>query len=157
MAEITRNTAKRFWETKTLEELTKAEWESLCDGCGLCCLQKLQDDETDIVYYTRISCQYLDIGTCRCKVYDERFDYLPECLDLSPQTFQAALPWLPPTCSYKRVYEGLPLTEWHPLLAENTEDRHLLGHTASAFAISEKQVPEEDWEDYLIDIIQLED
>jgi len=146
-----------FWEQKKLHELNQEEWESLCDGCGLCCLQKLQDDETEEVFYTAISCQYLDVDTCRCKVYENRLEHLPECLNLDYANFHGALPWLPPSCAYKRVYEGKPLAEWHPLVAKNNDAIHRDQRSVRHFAISETKVAEEDWQDYLIDLIQLDD
>lgn len=150
-------TTHPFWEEKKLHELNQAEWDALCDGCGLCCLQKLQDDETDEIYYTSVSCQFLDTNTCRCKVYPKRFEYLPECLNLNMDTFQSALPWLPPSCAYKLVYEGKPLEKWHPLVSKNKASIHRSHRSVRHFAISETEIDEDDWQEYLIDLTQLDD
>jgi uncharacterized cysteine cluster protein YcgN (CxxCxxCC family) len=146
-----------FWQEKALHELSREEWESLCDGCGLCCLQKLQDDETEEIFYTSISCRFLNIESCRCSVYEKRFEYLPECLNLTVETFQTALPWLPPSCAYKRVFEGKPLADWHPLISGNRQAIHQKKRSVKHFAISEAEVAEDDWQDNLIDLLELED
>ncbi len=104
----------RFWESKALEELSREEWESLCDGCGRCCLHKLQDEDTDEVFYTNVACRLLDTATCRCTQYTERTTLVPECLVLStdePDQFS----WLPATCAYRLLWEGGGLPTWHPL------------------------------------------
>lgn len=144
-----------FWEHKTLEQLDRKEWEALCDGCGLCCLQKLQDEETDEIAYTSISCQFLDIQSCKCQVYENRFEHLPECMNLTYDTLNTALPWLPSTCAYKRVYEGKKLAKWHPLVSGNKESVHQYLRSARSLAVSETEVDEQDWQDYLIDIVQI--
>lgn len=94
-----------FWKRKTLAQLDQDEWESLCDGCGLCCLQKLEDEDDGSVYYTRIACKLLDLQSCRCTNYAERIRFVPDCIQLTPaqaDEFQ----WLPPTCGYRLVAEG---------------------------------------------------
>lgn len=140
---------KRFWEVKTLQEMSSDEWESLCDGCGLCCLQKLEDDEDDSVYYTRIACKLLDRDTCRCTNYAERKRYVPDCIQLTMDDVDN-FHWLPPTCAYRCLSEGKPLPEWHPLLTADSESTIKSGITMVGKMRCETEVPEDDWENYLI-------
>ncbi|KAF1854344.1 hypothetical protein Lal_00045021 [Lupinus albus] len=102
-----------FWKRKTLAQLDQEEWESLCDGCGLCCLQKLEDEDDGAVYYTRIACKLLDLKTCRCTNYPKRRDFVPDCIQLTPAQADE-FRWLPPTCGYRLVAEGKDLPPWHP-------------------------------------------
>jgi len=105
-----------FWEQKSLSEMSHDEWESLCDGCGKCCLQKLEDEDNGDVFYTDVSCQLLDVKTCRCKDYENRLARVPECIDLTPQT-ASEYTWLPSTCAYRLLAEGKALEPWHPLIS----------------------------------------
>ena len=130
---------KPFWETKSLEEMTAAEWESLCDGCGRCCLNKLEDEDTGEIVLTRLSCALLDIGQCRCSDYANRFDKMPDCINLTPEKVRT-LKWLPATCGYRRVKEGRGLAWWHPLLSGDPETVHQAGISVRGFARSEKGV-----------------
>jgi hypothetical protein len=106
----------RFWETKTLEQMTAQEWEALCDGCGRCCLFKLEDEDTHEIFYTRVICRYLNLETGACGVYSERTQRVPTCLKLDPQRV-SELGWIPRTCAYRRLAEGRHLATWHPLIA----------------------------------------
>ena len=130
---------KRFWTGKKLEELTPSQWESLCDGCGRCCLQKLKNPTTGKVYYTSVSCFLLDTQTCRCSDYDLRHVLVPDCLRLEPRNIPN-LRWLPKSCAYRRVAEGKDLPEWHPLVTGDPESVHTTGHSIRHRAISEKHV-----------------
>jgi len=109
-----------FWRTKTLEEMTEAEWESLCDGCGRCCLVKLEDDDTGRLHATDIGCRLFDASTCRCHDYANRSKTVPDCVTLTPDAVRT-LSWLPPTCAYKLVGEGRDLAWWHPLVSGDPE------------------------------------
>jgi uncharacterized cysteine cluster protein YcgN (CxxCxxCC family) len=111
-----------FWKTKTLEEMSSVEWESLCDGCARCCLEKLEDEDTGKIYFTHVSCKLLDAGLCACKDYKNRSDKVPDCVRLTPENVRT-LNWLPPSCGYKLVAEGRDLYWWHPLISgdPNTE------------------------------------
>lgn len=111
-----------FWETKTLEALNPQEWEMLCDGCGLCCLNRLQDEEDDHapIYLTRVACQCYDLEAGQCSDYANRFEKAEGCMRLTVERV-AEYDWLPETCAYRRIYEGKPLPAWHPLI---TKDRH---------------------------------
>ena len=139
-----------FWQHKKLTEMSAVEWESLCDGCGKCCLHKLQDEDTDELVFTSISCRYLDSETCRCQVYSKRKRLVPECLTLSA-TDLGSLKWLPSSCAYRLLHEGHDLPYWHPLVCGERQTLHLDQMSVKNKVISEDQVAEEDWEDYIID------
>jgi uncharacterized cysteine cluster protein YcgN (CxxCxxCC family) len=140
---------KPFWETKTLEEMTTAEWESLCDGCGRCCLNKLEDEDTGEIVLTRLACSLLDIGQCRCSDYANRFDKMPDCINLTPEKVRT-LKWLPATCGYRRVKEGRGLAWWHPLISGDPDTVHQAGISVRGFARSEKGVREHNFVRYII-------
>lgn len=125
-----------FWKRKSLRQMSRTEWESLCDGCALCCLQKLEDEDTGDVYYTDIACKQLDIDVCRCRNYGERLQLVKSCLVLSadePETFR----WLPATCAYRRLSEGRQLPSWHPLITGDPDSVHSAGISARDKAVSE--------------------
>ncbi len=105
-----------FWRSKSLEEMTEAEWESLCDGCGRCCLVKLEDEDTGRILATDIGCRLFDAGTCRCRDYENRSQAVPDCVTLTPDAV-LTLSWLPPTCAYRLIGEGKDLPWWHPLVS----------------------------------------
>lgn len=130
-----------FWKRKSLSDMSQDEWESLCDGCALCCLQKLQDEETGDVYYTDIACKLLDVDTCRCTNYAARARLVTSCLVLTtddPETFE----WLPGSCAYRRLSEGKDLPEWHPLLTGDPESVHDAGVSLRGKAVSETEESE---------------
>lgn len=133
--------SKPFWEEKSLEEMTRDEWESLCDGCGQCCLIKLEDEDTADVYMTRLACKLLDTTSCRCKDYGNRHATVPDCVVIKPETVRK-LPWLPATCAYRLLAEGKPLFWWHPLVSGRPETVHEGGASVQGFARSEDGVPE---------------
>jgi len=108
-------TSTEFWKHKRLSQMSHDEWESLCDGCGRCCLHKLEDEDDGRIYYTRAACSLLDIKSCRCKDYDNREKLMPDCLQLSVDNAQY-FDWLPETCAYRLLAEGEPIPEWHPLI-----------------------------------------
>jgi uncharacterized protein len=127
--------------TKHLDEMTHAEWESLCDGCGRCCLKKVQDEDTGRVAYTDVACRLLDRKRCRCKRYAERQALVTDCVTLQPANLHA-LPWLPVTCAYRRLAEGRPLAWWHPLVSGDPETVHRAGISVRGRTISERAVPD---------------
>ncbi len=112
-----------FWQQKTLDDMSDAEWESLCDGCGQCCLHKLMDEDTDEIYFTNVACRQLNIKTCQCRNYARRFEYEPDCIKLTRENLPT-FEWLPPTCAYRLLAEGKPLPAWHPLLTGSKAAMH---------------------------------
>jgi uncharacterized cysteine cluster protein YcgN (CxxCxxCC family) len=141
----------RFWETVPMKKLTPAEWEALCDGCGKCCLNKLEDAETGEVALTRVACRLLDDQTCRCAQYPIRHQFVPECIVLTPKTVRANLYWLPQTCAYRLVHEGRPLYYWHPLVSGTAQSVHDAGISVQGLTVPEFEVDDDDWEDHIIE------
>jgi hypothetical protein len=141
----------RFWEQKSLGEMSREEWESLCDGCARCCLVKLEDEDSGELCYTSVVCRYLDIGQCRCSVYAERTRLVPDCLQVTRENV-TQLYWMPQSCAYRLLAEGKPLPEWHPLVCGNRERIRVAGIPVSGYAISEEQLTDEDdLEDFILD------
>lgn len=141
---------ERFWELP-LEKLTPKEWESLCDGCGRCCLNKLEFEDTGELAFTRVACKLLDGHSCRCGSYANRHDYVPECVVLTPKKLKEIDWWLPRTCAYRLRSEGKPLYDWHYLISGDPESVHRAGISVRDWTVSEAVLPEEDWEDYIIE------
>lgn len=142
-----------FWEVKSLDEMSDTEWESLCDGCGRCCLHKLEDEDSGEVVFTRVSCKLLDTETCRCSDYGNRFEHVPDCLTIKPLDRQK-LSWLPDTCAYRLLSEGRPLENWHPLVSGRADSVRDAGISMAHLCLNETYVPLEDlfthvicWED----------
>jgi uncharacterized protein len=139
-----------FWQDKSLEEMTDSEWESLCDGCGRCCLNKLEEEGTDRTFYTDVGCRLLDAKTCRCRDYAHRLDKVDDCVQLTPQSLKD-ITWLPPSCAYVLVAEGKALYWWHPLVSGDPETVHAAGVSVRSHTLSsEKDVPDEDLEDHIV-------
>ena len=130
-----------FWKSKTLDEMTTEEWESLCDGCALCCMHKIEDEDTDEIFYSNLACKLLDLSSCRCSDYANRVSKVPECLRLTPGD-RAAFEWLPSTCAYKRIARGQDLLPWHPLVSGRPETVHEAGISVMGLAISENDTDE---------------
>ena len=139
-----------FWRVKSLTEMTRSEWESLCDGCARCCLIKLEYDDTGEVDHTEIACRLLDLKTCRCSDYPHRQKKVADCLSLTPRKVRQ-LKWLPATCAYRLVAEGRDLYWWHPLVSGDPETVHEAGISVRGRVISEEEAGEP--EDHIIDWI----
>jgi uncharacterized cysteine cluster protein YcgN (CxxCxxCC family) len=142
---------RRFWETVPLNRMNAAEWEALCDGCGKCCLNKLEDADSGEVFFTRVACRLLDGETCRCGQYDNRRQFVPECVFLTPTTLPDVAYWLPSTCAYKLLHDGQPLADWHPLVSGDPDSVHKAGISVRGWTVPEFEVPEEDWEDHIVE------
>ena len=127
-----------FWKRKRLEEMSRPEWESLCDGCGRCCLHKLRDDETGELSFTNVACRLLDLHSCQCGNYARRRRFVPDCVQLTVDELRQ-IDWLPPTCAYRRLDEGHDLAWWHPLVSGDPETVHTAGISVRGRAVSEKQ------------------
>ena len=140
----------KFWENKTLDEMSGKEWELLCDGCGRCCLNKLEDKETGIIYHTNVSCRFLDISECKCICYDVRKRYATGCHILTPEKIRT-INWLPSTCAYRLLNEGKSLPPWHHLLTGDHDMVHDAGISVRNIAISESKVDMDNLEAYIID------
>lgn len=125
-----------FWESKPLEAMSRKEWESLCDGCGLCCLVRLEDEDTGRIMPTRVHCKLFDPENCRCTDYPNRQAHVPDCIQLTPGNI-ANLPWMPKSCAYRRVHEGRGLAWWHPLVSGDPETVHSAGVSIRRQTISE--------------------
>src|SRR5438046_530508 len=142
--------ANSFWKTKSLDEMSKAEWESLCDGCARCCLEKLEDEDTGQVYFTHISCRLLDAGLCACRDYQNRNDKVPDCVRLTPQNVRT-LNWLPPSCAYRLVADGHDLYWWHPLISGDPNTVHEAGVSVRGRVQgTENEIPDADLEDHIV-------
>jgi uncharacterized cysteine cluster protein YcgN (CxxCxxCC family) len=145
------NNSLPFWRRKSLENLTRKEWESLCDGCAKCCLQKLEDEETRQIYFTNIVCDLLDLQSCRCTHYKERSTRVPNCVTLKPKDLADPY-WLPPSCAYRLLAEGKDLPPWHPLRHDgDSRKMRLSGHSILGKVVPEAEA--DDWEHHLIDWI----
>ncbi len=139
-----------FW-TLPLDRLTPDEWEALCDGCGKCCLNKLEYEDTGELEFTRVSCRLLDGQTCRCSKYETRRDYVPECVQLTPKSIREIAYGMPRSCAYRLRFEGKPLESWHYLISGSHETVHEAGISVRGWTVSETTVPEEDWDQYIIE------
>lgn len=132
---------KPFWETKTLAEMNPREWESLCDGCGLCCLVRFEDEDADEIIPTRVHCRLFDGQSCTCTDYANRKQYVPDCVKLTPGNIEQ-LKWMPLSCAYRRLHEGKPLPAWHPLVTGDSESVHKAGVSIRGQTINEDTLDE---------------
>ena len=138
----------KFWEYKTLSKMSDKEWESLCDGCGKCCLNKLIDDETEELHFTNVACHLLHTKSCQCRKYDQRFKLVNDCVKVSLDDIQQ-FHWLPASCAYRRLAEGKPIPEWHPLITGSKSAMHKSGFSVRGKIISESSIDPEKLEDYI--------
>ena len=141
-----------FWRRKSLAEMTRAEWESLCDGCGRCCLSKLEVEDTGRIYFTDVGCRLLDGETCRCRDYAHRTKKVPDCVQLTAKNV-GEITWLPPTCAYRLVAEGRDLYWWHPLVSGDPDSVHAAGISVRgrvALSETELEASDEELEDRIV-------
>jgi hypothetical protein len=136
-----------FWHVKTLARMNAQEWESLCDGCARCCLEKLEDSDSGEVSYTNIGCGLLDVKACRCTNYDNRKRFMPDCERLTPGNIPF-LKWMPSTCAYKLLSEGKDLPDWHPLVTGDPDSVHKAGISVRGRAVTAEQAG--DFEDHIV-------
>ena len=141
--------ADQFWKLKKLEDMPKEEWEALCDGCGKCCLVKLEDEEDSNIYYTSVHCRYLEEATCRCQCYTERTSLVPDCVWLTPAGARE-YHWLPKSCAYRLVAEGKDLPWWHHLVSGDRQTIHKAGMSIIGRSVSEDFVHPEGYDEYVI-------
>ena len=139
----------QFWKKYPLDALNAQEWEALCDGCGLCCLVKLEDEDTQEVAYTKVACKLLDCTTARCSNYPERLDYVPDCIQLTPEKLRQ-IHWLPASCAYRRLNEGKSLPSWHYLNTGSRQSVIQARKSAAGRCISETEVDEEQIDEYIV-------
>ncbi|MDB4219131.1 MAG: YcgN family cysteine cluster protein [Emcibacteraceae bacterium] len=141
-----------FWKNKSLTQMSRKEWESLCDGCGLCCLHKLEDEKSSVISYTDVACRLLDIQNCRCKNYTWRKKLVPDCVILKPEQV-SEFKWLPKTCAYRLISEGRDLYSWHPLISGHENSVHRAGISVQNKVVSERDAG--DLEDHIIEIDEI--
>ena len=139
----THKPTKPFWETKRLAEMSAAEWESLCDGCGLCCLIRFEDEDTGEIIPTRVACRLFDGQLCHCSDYANRKAHVPDCIKLTPGNIEDLL-WMPKSCAYRRLHEGRGLALWHPLISGDPESVHRAGVSIRGQTISEASLADPD-------------
>ncbi len=138
-----------FWQCKALSEMTAAEWESLCDGCGRCCVIKLEDEQSGVIDDTDVACFLFDSEHCRCRDYANRQARVPDCVKLTPETANT-IAWMPKTCAYRLLAEGRPLYWWHPLVSGDPETVHLAGISVRHRVVDEREVPDAELEDHVV-------
>lgn len=140
----------RFWDLP-LKSLARDEWEALCDGCGKCCLNKIEYEDTGELAFTKVACKLLDGESCQCSSYPNRHDFVPDCVVLTPKKLKQIAWWLPATCAYRLRAEGKPLYDWHYLISGDRESIHRAGASVRGWTVSETSVTEDDWDDYIIE------
>ena len=140
---------RKFWQKTPLEDMSSLEWEALCDGCGKCCLLKLEDEDTLDVHYTSVSCRLFDGESCTCGNYPLRKQLVAGCVVLTPENIERNAHWMPSTCAYRLLFEGQALPEWHPLLTGDPNSTHTSGASVKGKTIPEFDVDEDDLENFL--------
>lgn len=139
-----------FWRSKSLTEMTPTEWEMLCDGCALCCLHKIEDEDTNEVFYTTVVCHLMD-DQCRCTQYERRCELVPSCVKLRPEDVES-FHWLPPSCAYRLIHEGKELPEWHPLISGKADSVIKAGASVlNVYEVKDNEITEDEMLDYVID------
>jgi uncharacterized protein len=140
----------KFWDSVPLTDMSRSEWEALCDGCGRCCLLKLEDEDSHEIAYTSVACRLFDEQSCTCGQYALRKQLVKGCVMLSPENIERHAYWIPDTCAYRLLFEGRPLPGWHPLVTGSSESVHDAGISMRGRVVAEYDVSEDDLEDYLL-------
>jgi len=143
--------SERFWESKTLFEMTHEEWESICDGCAKCCLTQLQDDETEQLVFTNVACDLLNDNTCLCTDYENRSDRVPSCVTMDAGNVEQAAEFAPPTCSYRLLLQGESLPEWHHLITRDKDTIHQQNKSVQGRVVFQREVAEDEYEDHVVE------
>ena len=138
-----------WWHDKPLQELSRSQWEALCDGCAKCCLHKLQDEDSGEVFYTKVRCRYLDERICRCTSYANRSVLVPNCIQLRVDELDR-LDWLPSTCAYRLRAHGQPLPDWHPLVSGDADTVHRAGVSIRDRAVSDEYVHPDGYDEHIV-------
>lgn len=146
--------SERFWEHKALHEMTREEWESICDGCAKCCLTQLQDEDTEQLVFTNVACDLLNDNTCLCTDYENRSDRVPSCVTMDAGNVEQAAEFAPPTCAYRLLVQEQPLPEWHHLISGDRNAVHKHGKSVQGRVVFQKDVDEEEFEDYVVDWLE---
>lgn len=141
--------ANGFWKSKSLSDLSKSEWESICDGCGKCCVMRFQDEESGEIRATDVVCRYLDLDSVQCNCYGDRQQHVPECLVVTPDNAGEA--WLPPSCAYQLLATGKSLPEWHHLVCGDRQTIHDVGESVYGQVISEEGIHPDEIEARILD------
>lgn len=139
-----------FWNTIALTDMSTEQWESLCDGCGLCCLNKLENEDDGEIYYTNVACRLLETDHCKCRHYLDRAKHVEHCMILTPTNLGDSLRWLPNTCAYKRLAQKQSLPDWHPLLTGNANSVHAAGISACGRCVSETTIDLDEIEEHVV-------
>ncbi len=150
MTQPTPDLRPKFWKTQPLEDMTKPEWEALCDGCGRCCLLKLEDADTQEVEFTNVACRLFDGQTSRCGQYALRKQLVKDCVVLTPENIERIAYWMPATCAYRLAFEGKPLYDWHPLVSGDPDSARDAGMSMHDKVLAEYEIDEDDLENYII-------
>lgn len=143
-----------FWKIKPLSQMTSQEWESLCDGCGKCCVLKLEDVDSGLIHYTDVGCRLLDCSSARCRDYENRRQQVADCVMLTPDNLHQ-LGWMPASCAYRLIHEGRDLPDWHPLITGDPDSTRKAGKSVAGRLFSEDKVDEEALGNHLTDWDQL--
>ncbi|HPW68396.1 MAG: YcgN family cysteine cluster protein [Desulfomonilia bacterium] len=151
---VKKTDGRKFWKTTPLDEMSREQWESLCDKCGRCCMHKILFEDTALLVYTRVACRHLDARTCRCSAYEERSSVSPDCLVLTPENLSSCMYLLPDTCAYRLIARGRDLPPWHPLVSGDPGAVHRAGVSVRGKVLSEDDIEEEELEEHIIDWIR---
>ena len=146
-----KKSADRFWEQKSLTQMSTEEWESVCDGCAKCCLTQLQDEDTQTLVFTNVACDLLNDNTCQCTDYDNRSDRVPSCVTMDAGNVEQAAEFAPPSCAYRLLVLGQPLPDWHHLVSGDRQQIHRENRSVQGRVVFQHQVSDEDLEDHIVE------